>query len=67
MEKKKKTRVKAIITEVKNLDLEDKEQAEAIKELEDLLIPEATIFVEEDQAPKVFLGFHPITGEKVYK
>ena len=48
-----------IIEEVKKLEGDETQKAEAIKELEDLIAP--------PEKAKIFVGYHPITGAEVWQ
>lgn len=51
-----------IVKDVVELNGDSKETAEAIAEIEDLLDPPK----KEESKGKKFVGYHPISGEKVY-
>jgi len=56
-------KVVAIIEAVEKLPLDEKEKAEAIDQLDDLLESP----VDESKADKIFVGYHPITGKEVWQ
>ena len=69
-------KVAELIEEVKELKADEVEKAEAINELEDLLSSEVEISVKEPEVvaeikpastEKIFVGYHPITGEEVWQ
>jgi hypothetical protein len=56
-------KVVAIIEAVEKLPLDEKEKAEAIDQLDDLLESP----VDESKTDKIFVGYHPITGTEVWQ
>lgn len=56
------SKIDDIIKDVVKLNRDEKETAEAIAEIEDLLDPPKQEALED----KKFIGYHPISGEKVY-
>lgn len=69
-----KDKIEDLIEEVKELPVDEKEKAEAIDELDDLLEVKTEIVVKEPEViaeiqpvkEKKFVGYHPITKEEVW-
>lgn len=60
--KKTKSKVKKVIAVVQSLPVGDQQKAEAINELNDLLEP-----AKQENKDKIFVGYHPITGDEVWQ
>ena len=56
---KKAKKIEDIIKDVESLEAPAEEKAEAIKELQDLIVP--------PKKEKTLVGYHPITGAEVWQ